>query len=618
MNKDVIYVEPEDDITDIILKIENSKEKIVALVPPKKAGVFRSVVNIKLISKSGASANKKIVLVTTDPSILRLAASAKIPVTKNLQTPPTIPSVTDEEDQTSKETLVEESDGTVETEEDVEELKDDKKDKEPEEKDEDEEDEDEDDEKDKEDTKNREDKKEKTSKKDSGDDRQKNEKRPKNGNKITSWIKDHKKLTIAGCVGIVLLILGLVWAFTIAPAVKVTVGVKATSNNFSEAVTFTDKMSEENAAEGKFYLEEKKVEDIKEIEFEATGKKNIGKKATGEISVYAYFPLNVKASTPIAEGTLFTISGLSYRATKSLTLSYSGEGKSECANKDNSEGLVDYGCRVNGIVPVEATEPGSKYNIEASSTGWDTNARVFPLSEKPMSGGTDEELTVVQQSDVVKAKESLEASNEAANKEKLLSTVDSSTLVLESTFKQAATETITTPGVDEEVKDGVKPKLKAVTTATVYVVDKTKLEEFIRTKAQLSDNQKIFEMKDPFIENLSQSTTGYVGKLKTTYLTGPKISVSSVVDMIKGKGIGDAQHSLKDIDGVTDVKINTSFPWVMSVPNDSNKITVDITVKDQTGAEVKLKDEKEDEKTQDDKKTEDDDKDAEKKEEKKE
>ena len=37
MNKDVIYIEPEDDITDIITKIEGSKEKIVALVPPKKA-----------------------------------------------------------------------------------------------------------------------------------------------------------------------------------------------------------------------------------------------------------------------------------------------------------------------------------------------------------------------------------------------------------------------------------------------------------------------------------------------------------------------------------------------------------------------------------------------------
>ena len=51
MNKDVIYIEPEDDITDIILKIENSKEKIVALVPPKKTNVLRSIVNVKLIYK---------------------------------------------------------------------------------------------------------------------------------------------------------------------------------------------------------------------------------------------------------------------------------------------------------------------------------------------------------------------------------------------------------------------------------------------------------------------------------------------------------------------------------------------------------------------------------------
>ena len=43
MNKDTIYIEPEDDITDIITKIENSKEKIVALVPPKKAGVFSTL-----------------------------------------------------------------------------------------------------------------------------------------------------------------------------------------------------------------------------------------------------------------------------------------------------------------------------------------------------------------------------------------------------------------------------------------------------------------------------------------------------------------------------------------------------------------------------------------------
>ena len=106
MNKDVIYIEPEDDITDIITKIENSKEKIVALVPPKKAGVFRSVVNIKLVSKVGATAEKTIVLVTTDPSIVKLAAATRIPVTKNLQTPPAIPTADMEIEETSEEEIV--------------------------------------------------------------------------------------------------------------------------------------------------------------------------------------------------------------------------------------------------------------------------------------------------------------------------------------------------------------------------------------------------------------------------------------------------------------------------------------------------------------------------------
>ena len=124
MNKDVIYIEPEDDITDIILKIENSKEKIVALVPPKKAGVFRSVVNIKLIAKAGVSSDKTVVLVTVDPSIVKLAATAKLPVTKDLQSAPSVPAVdeSEEPEDDTEEELVEEEDGTVETEEDVENL----------------------------------------------------------------------------------------------------------------------------------------------------------------------------------------------------------------------------------------------------------------------------------------------------------------------------------------------------------------------------------------------------------------------------------------------------------------------------------------------------------------
>lgn len=549
MNKDVIYIEPEDDITDIITKIENSKEKIVALVPPKKAGVFRSVVNIKLISKVGTTSEKTIVLVTTDPSIIKLAAATRIPVTKNLQTPPAIPTVDTEVEEAPEEDLVEEPD-EIEEEEIKEAVAEDEEEAVEEEK--------------------KPAKKEKKAKKSA----------EKTGNPVIDWIKGHKKITIFSGIGIVVLIVFLVWAFGIAPAVTVTVGIKTDTNNFAENVTFVTNANDENAAEGKFYLQEKKIESVQEIKFDATGKKNNGEKASGEVEIYAYFPLNVKASTQVAKGTAFTISGLTFQATEDVVLSYNGEGKAQCANKDNSEGLVDYGCRINGSIAVTASEPGSKYNIAASSTGWDTVARVFPYSDKAMTGGTDDIVTVVEQSDIEKAKDQLKSTKEEENKQKLYDSVDDNMLVIDSSFSQDTDTAVATPAAGEAVKDGQQPVLKATTTASVFVIDKAKVEEFIKEKAKLGDDQKVYEIKDPYIENFVKGDAGYAGRLKTTYAVGPKVTENDIVEMIKGKGIGDAQHDLKNINGVVSVSIDTSYPWVSAVPGDTNKITVNIEMKD--------------------------------------
>ena len=98
MNKDVIYIEAEDDITDILAKIKNAKNKIVALVPPKKAGVLRSAVNFKLITKTATKAEKTVVLVSGDESLVRLASAANIPVAKTLQSKPRLPHADDAEE----------------------------------------------------------------------------------------------------------------------------------------------------------------------------------------------------------------------------------------------------------------------------------------------------------------------------------------------------------------------------------------------------------------------------------------------------------------------------------------------------------------------------------------
>ncbi|MBR3131888.1 hypothetical protein IKG33_00535 [Candidatus Saccharibacteria bacterium] len=585
MNKDVIYIEPEDDITDIIGKIEKSKEKIVALVPPKKAGVFRSVVNIKLIAKAGTNSEKKVVLVTTDPSILKLAGAAKLPVTKNLQSAPSVPTEEPEIEETEKEDLVEESDGTVEAEEDVEES-------EPseEEKDDDEEDEEDEEKEEKKEEKKKAGKSEKKAK--------------KSGNKFVSWFKEHKKLAIFSGIGILVLIIVLIWALFIAPSVAITVEITATSNNFSENVSFKTKMTEEDASEGKFYLEEKKIESTAKVEFEATGQKNVGEKASGEVIVYTYIQKE-GGITPIKAGSIFTISGLSYVSSDDATLSWDGKDIKDCENFGQVS--IMSGCLVSRRVKVTAAEPGTKYNISASNNGWNTVANVAVYSDSAMSGGTDSMITVVSQADVDKAKGELTTSNEEENKKKLFEELSDDVMKIDSSFKQVTGDAVSTPAVGEEVKEGEKPVLEATTTASIYVIDKTKVEEFITEKAKLGENQKIYEMKDPFIENFMETDGGYTGKLKTSYLAGPKLTVSSVVDLVKGKGLGDAQHMLKDIDGVIDVHMDPSFPWVAVIPDDTNKITVNLEIKDQNGNSVEqkvLEDNNEETKEEDEKKEE--------------
>ena len=548
MNKDVIYIEPEDDITDIITKIENSKEKIVALVPPKKAGVFRSVVNIKLISKVGNTSEKTVVLVTTDPSIVKLAAATKIPVTKNLQTPPAVPEMDLEVEETSKEEVVdapEDEEETVEeVAEEVEEPEPEKKEKKPK-------------------------KKEKKAKKSS----------EKTGNPVIDWIKAHKKLAIFGGIAAVALIIFLVWAFAIAPAANVTVGIQTESKSFAENVKFTTNAAEEDAKEGKFYLQEKKVESVQEIKFDATGKKNTGEKARGEIVVYAFF--KQRGAVAINGGATFTVNGLSFVANSGVSLSWDGEDFDDCDNGNNASQLIQSGCQISGRVSVTAAEAGSKYNIAATQSGWSTVANVSgAYSDKAMSGGTDNVITVVEQSDVEKAKDQLKSANEEENKQKLYDSIDDNMMIIESSFKQETSAAEATPAAGEEVKEGTTPTLKATTTATVYVIDKAKVEEFITEKAKLDDDQKIYEIKDPFIENFGEVSGGYTGRLKTNYAVGPKVTDSDILEMIKGKGVGDAQHDLKNINGIVSVSIETSYPWVSVIPGDSNKITINIEVKE--------------------------------------
>lgn len=592
MNKDVIYIAPEDDITDVIAKLKGASQKIVAIVPPQPAGIFRSAVNIKLIVKTAEEAEKVPVLVTSDPAILKLAATAHVPVTENLNTPPSVPTEKDLESRAStpeKEAEIAEdfvkpprSAEKVINSSDVEdELS--KKDK----KKSDDEDEDDEDEERKEEKE--EDKKDSDSKKS----KTKNKFLRKIYDKFP-WIEKNRKILFVSIIVLIFVAAFCVWAFVFAPSVKISLNLHASSNNFSETATFTTKQTEEDATNGKFYIQEEKVETESKVNFSATGKKDLGNKASGSVNISIYFDaLSASEGSIVIPGnTSFTYGGLKYLATSDTTVNWSSD---NCENGSDFNNVKNNGCKASGSVKVSAAEPGENYNLDSGKKDWSTNlskgagVKSFAIeNNEAISGGTSRVVTVVQQSDIDEARTKFAELNESDGKNQLFNKISDTVLVLKDTYQSEIADPVVTPKVGEEVAEGTTPMISSKATFSVYTIDLAQIEKFIREKATLGSDQKIFSLGSPFVEHFNGSGDTFTGRLKTTYKTGPNITEEDVMNKALGRKIGEIQSLLKSINGVDSVSVEPSFFWVSKVPNDQNKVHISLKIdgKEFNGLEV--------------------------------
>lgn len=566
MNKDVISISPEDDITNVIAEIKSAKNKIVAIVPPQPAGILRSTVNIKLITKTCEECEKIPVLVTSDPALMKLAASVSMPIAEDLQSRPHVPT---EDELESLEVTPEKASEIAE---------DFVKPTQPDGK-EDEENEEEGEEDGKKDNK-------KANKKD----------KKKGKSKLAEkfpWIEGKEKAIIIILIALILLAGFLVYAFVIAPEANIFITIKqSTGNNFSEYVTFTTNQNEENAAAGVFLLEEVTESSANEVRFQATGQKDIGNKASGELDVSVYFDYtnDEPGKQVIQKGTELSLGELKYVATEDKTVFWEGE-DSICENVDADLDAISQGkewkkngCEISTKIKIEALEPGEKYNIKEYSANWVMDTTVQPIvkaiivsNDDAISGGTTQIVTVIQQSDVDAAKQQLSGQTEIDGKMALENKMTDTVLPLENTFSSETSDIAVSPEIGQEVKEGQEAKISSTTTYKMYTIDLVRIEEFINAKVSVSEDQEIFSIGEPYIDRFNKYESGYSGKLKTSYKVGPKISEESVFEKIAGKKVGDAKSQLWLIPGIDkdNVSIETSI-LLNNIPTDKNRVHITI------------------------------------------
>ncbi len=560
MNKDVIYIDVDDDVTAIIGKIKKAKEKIVALVPPKRAGALQSAVNLRLLDRMAKAEKKQLVLITNNQALVALSASAKIPVAKNLQSKPEVAEVaalvvddgddiidgrdlpvgdhaksvknkdaiavtagvatmrSDEIDATDLDIDGESVGGPVAA---------------------------------------------STVAKSSIAKSAANKGKK---SKIPNFDTFRKKLFLWIGGGVALIAL-LIWMFVFAPAATVIITASTTPAPVSSAVTLggTAATDFSKGVVSSVSQQEKKDETV---EFEATGQQDVGDKATGTLKV------SKLTATPygVPAGTQFTSAGKVFATDSAVTIPASVACfPSFCAQSVN--------------VNVTATQSGTSSNgVTGSASGPDGVSGTF---QGATSGGTSKVAKVVTTEDIERAQGQLVGGSTDTQKTALKKKFTNGEIVIDSSFTVERGTAVSAPAAGAEAPASGKATLTIPTTYTIQAVPKANLDTYLKAylNANLDDkdNEKVYStgVDDATISNFRKNGETMLATVNASGSVGPIINEDSIKEQVKGKKYGEVQQTLEAINGIQSVDVQFSYFWVRTVPNNTDKITIQFKVQDE-------------------------------------
>ena len=540
MNKDVIYIDVDDDITAIIGKLKDSKEKVVALVPPKRVGVLQSAVNLKLLNRAAGNADKRLVLITNNQALIALAAAAKLPVAKNLQSKPELPEIAaleidDGEDVIDgadlpigdhARTAANSDDADTETDKAAASLLASTKALPP----------------------------------TSG-----TSPRPPKANKgsrVPNFDSFRKKLLIGIGAGI-LLIIFLVWAIFFAARATVVITARTSAENVSKTISL-NQTGPTSFSSGVIKAVKQEQKKPQSVEFDATGQKDVGSKATGTVR-FSTGSLGGLGTIP-AGTKLTSSSGLVFITDTAATLAFQG------------------GSTSSTTTTVTAAENGDKYNAATGALSG-APANVSANFTGPSSGGVTKMVTIVTATDVQKAAEQLATQEDPAIKAQLKSAFGKDVKVIDTSYGVQKSDPVSAPAVGQEATG--KAKLTTELTYSMMGVTSSELTTYLddAVKEEIIDqpNQRVYDngSKAASFTDFVAEATGGKARLVANGKVGPQINDDDIKEKVKGKQYGDIQADIGAIQGVDDVDTKFWPFWVRTVPNDVKRISIEFKLNEQ-------------------------------------
>ena len=564
-DKDTIYVDIDDEITGIIDKLSASEGKVVALVLPKRAATFQSIVNMKLLKRAADSAKKNLVLITNEAGLLPLAGAASVHVAKTLTSKPEIPIAPQAFDD-AEETIQEDSeevdtppdrtktigqlasagaagaaaDGveTLTLEDDLPpELAD--------------------------------------AAKPGGKTFQ--PPKPKKNKKLRiPNFERFRLLLILGGILLLLLIAGLIFITVALPKATITIKTDATNVdtnlnvNLSNAATALDPTN--NILPSKLVSTQKTYTQ----QVPTTGQKNNGQKASGSVVFYNCDKNDTLSgqSETVPAGTGLSNNGQAYITQQSVDVPPSHFQGDNCKTDQASE-------QVNVI----AQSGGASYNISGKSSfgvsfsNPSDHTNSFSASTpNGISGGTDSIVQIVNQNDINSAKSKITPSDSDLKQALGTQLKAVNYYPIPATYVAGAPATTNSANVGDIANNVTVTEVVTYTMFGAHQTDlNTLIDNNIKTQIDASKQSILDNGLASGVFNVNNiSATAAQLTLSTKATAGPQLNIATIKSQSAGMQAGAIKSQLGSNPDVTSVNVKFSPFWVSSAPKKTSRITVTI------------------------------------------
>jgi hypothetical protein len=369
-----------------------------------------------------------------------------------------------------------------------------------------------------------------------------------------------------GGAALIGLIIFMIFAIFVLPKAAITL------TTASEPVTanFTLKTSDKNTldpATGSLPAKLETTDQTGTQQVTATGQQNNGQKASGSVTMTTQRCAPNLGSTPddVSSGTGVNSSGANFITQQKAHFTFSGFSSGSCANYSANS------------VTIAANAQGSKYNV--SSATFTVAGRSDVAASGSTSGGTDEIVTILSQSDVDNAKTKLTSgtTGDQFTKDFQKKLSDQGEYVLATTLKAGDAQVNAVPAVGQPASTA---NVSIKINYTVLTVKKDELKQVIQAKLADQVNKSKQKLNDNFMDDSnisvqSQSSPSSAVLLVNVNTTAvPIIDTATVKAVAKGKKAGDIKAAINNWPGVKNVDIKLSPFWVSKAPGNDSKIKV--------------------------------------------